>query len=94
MVLVAWPRGHHRRATQSLQPYVPSLQPYVPNLQPYASQVRQLSQLSLELAEKTLRLEGCGYKLDAPLPLRIDPDRAAAKFSAKSQRLKITVPEA
>ena len=66
----------------------------MPSLQPCASQVRQLSQLSLELAEKTLRLEGCGYKLDAPLPLRIDPDRAAAKFSAKSQRLKIIVPEA
>ena len=55
--------------------------------------MRQFSQLSLELAEKKLRLEGCCYKLEAPLPLPIDPDRAAAKFSAKSQRLKITVPE-
>ena len=86
-VVVACSRAHPRRAAQRLRPCVPSLQPC-------ASQVRQLSQLSLELAEKTLRLEGCGYKLDAPLPLRIDPDRAAAKFSAKSQRLKITVPEA
>ena len=56
-------------------------------------EVRQFSQLSLELAEKKLRLEGCCYKLEAPLPLPIDPDRAAAKFSAKIQRLKITVPE-
>ena len=67
--------------------------PTRPSLHPDASQVRQLSQLSLELAEKKLRLEGCCYKLEAPLPLPIDPDRAAAKFSAKSQRLKITVPE-
>lgn len=57
-------------------------------------EVQKLAQISLELSEGGIKLDGCGYALDAPLPLRIDPDRAAAKFSAKSQRLKITVPEA
>ena len=82
-------------ATPCLQPWAADLQPRAPPvLQLRVSQVRELAQLSLELAARSLRLEGCGYRLDAPLPLRVDPGRAAAKFSAKSQRLKITVPEA
>ena len=47
-----------------------------------------------ECIKIALMKPGADGPLDAPLPLRIDPDRAAAKFSAKSQRLKITVPEA
>ena len=39
-----------------------------------------------------MRLDGCGYRLDAPLPFAVDAERAAAKFSAKSHKLKLTVP--
>jgi len=39
-------------------------------------------------------LEGGGYLLDAPLPIVVDSDQTAAKFSKKSQTLKISAPEA
>jgi len=56
--------------------------------------VSKLSELNLEVSDSNLRLDGCGYKLDAPLPFRVDAEQASAKFSSKSQRLKVTVPEA
>ena len=46
------------------------------------------------LQEHSEHVAGWCRELDASLPLRIDPDRACAKFSAQSHRLKITVPEA
>ena len=56
--------------------------------------VSAFKELTLELSADRVYVSGGGYLLDAPLPLAVDSDQTVAKFSKKSQTLKISAPEA
>lgn len=55
--------------------------------------VNAFKELSLELSSTNVRLSGCGYHLATELPIVVDSDKTVAKFSQKSQTLKITAPK-
>ncbi len=55
--------------------------------------VSSLSQLSLELGDDSIFLDGGGYSLNYELPFAINSATATAKFSAKTSVLKIKAAE-
>lgn len=56
--------------------------------------VLAFKELTLELSQRRILLTGCGWLLDEALPFEVDSEKTAAKFSKKSQLLRVTAPEA
>merc|ERR1712046_81821 len=57
--------------------------------------ITSMSELSLDVLEEDLNLRSAdtdAILLAVPLPEKVDPDVAAAKFSKKKRRLTVTVP--
>jgi hypothetical protein len=53
-----------------------------------------MRQIEVDLSERRLELNGCGYALDASLPIAVDTEHYSAKYSAKRSQLKIKMQEA
>merc|ERR1719261_1324866 len=57
--------------------------------------ISSMAELSLDVLEEDLNLRSAetdAILLAVPLPEKVDPDVAAAKFSKKKRRLTVTVP--
>ena len=51
-----------------------------------------MREIVLEVNDKRIVLNGHGYALDIPLPVTVDANRAAAKFSSKKNQLSVVAP--
>jgi len=56
--------------------------------------VTAFKELTLELSANRIELSGSGYFLNATLPITVDSEKTSARFSKKSQTLKIFAQEA